>query len=281
VGFKVLDEERIQTRLGGGPPGTLPRDAVGATVDAVHRFLARVRNGQDPRVLAVATSAVRDAASRDRVLGAIRRREGVEVRILSSRQEARLGTLAALESLAFRRALVVDLGGASLQMSRVRAGRVVSTASLPLGAVRTTRRFLRRDPPAPRELRRLRETVRTALAGALPAAVRREPMVGLGGTVRTLASMHLRAHRRRRERHGLRLRQSDVTALRERLEPLASRKRSKVRGLKRERADVILAGAIVIEEAMILGGYLNLIVCTRGVRDGILLRETFHRRARR
>ncbi|HWN92260.1 MAG TPA: exopolyphosphatase, partial [Verrucomicrobiae bacterium] len=76
-------------------------------------------------------------------------------------------------------------------------------------------------------------------------------------------------------RHGLRLRQSDVTALRERLEGLSRRKRGKIRGLKPERADIILAGAIVIEEAMVYGGYLALVVCTHGVRDGILLREAF------
>ena len=129
-----------------------------------------------------------------------------------------------------------------------------------------------------RELQVLRTAVRRQLLGALPAARRGEVMIGLGGTIRALATMHLRAHRgQRKHRHGLRLRQSDVTAMRERLEELSRRKRGKLRGLKPERADIILAGAIVIEEAMVYGGYLALVVCTRGVRDGILLRETFGR----
>jgi exopolyphosphatase / guanosine-5'-triphosphate,3'-diphosphate pyrophosphatase len=176
----------------------------------------------------------------------------------------------------------VDLGGASLQLTRVRDGGIRATSSVPFGAVRTTRRFLRHDPPLPEELRALRAETRSALLPVLPLAGRGETMVGMGGTVRALASMHLRAERRsRRERHGLQLRQSDVTAVRERLEPLSARKRLKVRGLKPERVDVILAGAIVIEEAMLLGGYLRLVVCTRGVRDGLLLRETFYRGAAR
>ena len=79
-------------------------------------------------------------------------------------------------------------------------------------------------------------------------------------------------------RHGLTLHQSDVTAVRERLEALPPRKRRKMRGLKPERTDIILAGAVVIEEAMVFGGYLRLVVCTRGVRDGILLHETFNSR---
>jgi exopolyphosphatase/guanosine-5'-triphosphate,3'-diphosphate pyrophosphatase len=281
-GFRVLEQERVQTRLGGGRPGTLPRAAVEETVDAVDRFLRRVRNGRNPRVLAVATSALRDAAGRERVLAAIRRRAGVEVEVLTGRQEAHLAGVAALESLPLRRGLVLDLGGASVELARVRDREIVSTASLPLGTIRLTRRFFRHDPPTGDELRGLRVAVRDALDPALPPAERREVMVGLGGTVRALASIHLRRKgHRRKERHGLVLRQSDVTAIRERLEPLGERKRRKMRGLKPERVDIILAGTMVVEEAMLLGGYLRLVVCTQGVRDAILLRETFHAGASR
>jgi len=198
------------------------------------------------------------------------------VQVLSARAEARLGAVAALRSLDFDEALVADLGGSSLQLSRVRGGRVVKAVSLPLGAVRTTRRFLPQDPPRPHDLRVLRRAVREQLQATLPPAQRGDVLVGLGGTVRTLASIYLRG--KRKDRHGLRLAQSDVTAVRERLERLSPRKRRKIRGLKTERADIILAGAIVIEELMIFGGYLTLVVCTRGVRDGLLLHETFNGR---
>src|SRR5438876_989941 len=166
VGYRVLVEERVPTRLGGGAPGTLPRKAIDKTLRAVHRFLARYsRKDRGPRVVAVA-----------------------------------------------------------------------------LAAVRTSRRLGRHDPPTSRELQGLRTEVRRHLLGALPSARRGEVMIGLGGTIRALATMHLRAHRgHRKHRHGLRLRQSDVTAMRERLEDLSRRKRGKLRGLKPERADIILA----------------------------------------
>jgi exopolyphosphatase / guanosine-5'-triphosphate,3'-diphosphate pyrophosphatase len=280
VGYRVLAQERVATRLGGGAPGALTRDAIDGTLRAVRRFFSRYTlNGKGPRIVAIATSAVRDAGNRERLLAPLRQDQGIDVQILSARDEARLGVTAALESLPLRNGLIADLGGASLQLSRVRRRKIVSAASVPLGAVRITGRFLRHDPPAPRELQALRGEIRGRLAGGLPPAERGEPMVGLGGTVRTLARMHLRAHPgERRHRQGLRLRQSDVTAIRERLEGLSPRRRRKVRGLKLERSDIILAGAVVMEEAMITGGYLSLIVCTRGVRDGILLRETFNRR---
>lgn len=275
--FRVLVQERVPTRLGGGAPGTLPRDAIDETLRAVHRFFARhARNGRGPRVVAVATSAVRDARNRERLLAPLRGNEGIDVEVLSARDEARLGVSACLDSLLFEDGIVVDLGGASLQLSGVRDRKVVSIASLPLGSVRTSRRFLRHDPPGPRALQALRAAIREQLLGAVPAARAGEVMVGMGGTVRTLASIYLRSHRgERKHRHGLRLHQADIVAIREQVEGLSRRRRWKIRGLKRERADIILAGAILIEEVMVFGGYLTLVVCTRGVRDGVLLRETF------
>ena len=101
-------------------------------------------------------------------------------------------------------------------------------------------------------------------------------MVGLGGTIRALAGMHLAAHRKRhRHRQGLRLTQADITEMRQRIEVASERERRRFRGLNPERADTILAGAILVEETLIFGGYQTLIVSTRGVRDGLLLRETF------
>jgi len=279
-GYRILAQERVPTRLGGGAPGTLPQRAIVRTLRAVHRFFRRYSpQDQGPRVVAIATSAVRDARNRERLLDPLRRNEGIEVQVLSAHDEARFGVVAALESLPFTDGVVADLGGSSLQLSRVRRRHVTSTTSLPLGAVRTTRRFLRQDPPTPRELRELRDEIRAQLREALPPAARGETLVGLGGTVRTLASVHLRHHPgERKHRHGLVLHQSDVTVIRERLESLSSRQRRKIRGLKAERADIILAGAMVIEDVMVTGGFLRLVVCTRGVRDGVLLHEAFRRR---
>lgn len=274
AGVRVLAQARVPTRLGGGAPGTLPRRAVERTLRAVRRFFARhAPESRRARVVAIATSAVRDARNRERLLGPLRN-EGIEVEVLSARDEARFGVLAALDSVPLVDGLVLDLGGSSLQLSRIRRRRVVSTASLPLGAVRTTRRFLRHDPPTPRELRALRAEIRAHLDAALPSAESGDVLVGLGGTVRTLASIHLRAHPgERKHRQGLVLGQADVTAVRQRLEPLSTRARRRLPGLKRERADILLAGAMAVEDVMIAGGYLRLVVCTRGVRDGVMLRE--------
>ena len=132
-------------------------------------------------MLAVATSAVRDAVNRERLLGPLRRDEGVEVRILSGQEEARLGAVAALHSLLISEGVVADLGGGSLQLTRVRDRRIASSVSLPLGAVRTTQRYLRHDPPTSKELRSFREAIASQLFPALPPGRRGEELVGLGG----------------------------------------------------------------------------------------------------
>lgn len=275
VHFEVLREERVQTRLGGGRPGILPTRAVDETVEAVHRFLRRVRQEQDPRVLAVATSAVREASNRDRLLQALRT-DGVRVRILSGHEEARLGAIAVRRTLPVREGVIADLGGGSLQLIRLRRGEIVSTVSLPLGVVRLTRRFLRDDPPSPRELRALRDEIRQQLRGALPAATRGEDVVGMGGTVRALARLAPKAQSAARgSRHVRRLRHSEIAAIRERLEALTLRQRRRLPRLKADRADIVLAGAVVIEEIMTFGGYRILVVCSRGVRDGLLFQATF------
>ncbi len=280
-GFSILRQERVQTRLGGGPPGMLSPAAVAETLAAIRRFMVQVRNeapkGQSLRVRAVATAAVRDAANRHELLDVLRQKENIDVRILSGEEEARLGVLAALDRFAFRNGVVLDIGGGSVQISHVRAGEIHRTASVPLGVVRTTRQFFQNDPPLPHEILALRKAVQTQVSTLLPPVREGKTMIGLGGTVRALATMQLATTvGERPSRQGLQLWRSDISQLREQLAnaPLVERRR--IPGVKEERADIILAGAVIMEETMTAGGYGVLTVCKDGVRHGLLLHEVFH-----
>src|SRR6266498_3103006 len=100
-GYKVLVEERVPTRLGAGRPGILPREAIDETLKAVHNFFSRYsKDAWGPRVVAIATSAVREARNRERLLAPLRRKEGIVVRILSARAPTRSVAHAALDSRA-------------------------------------------------------------------------------------------------------------------------------------------------------------------------------------
>jgi exopolyphosphatase/guanosine-5'-triphosphate,3'-diphosphate pyrophosphatase len=255
----------------------LPPPAVYETLGAIRRFLREVRAEVEPRIVAVATAAVRDAANRDELLKPLKYKDRVPVRVLSGKEEARLGALAAAQTLSFRDGVVLDLGGGSLQISQLKAGVVNSTASVPLGAVRTTKRFLTNDPPTALEVAALREEIQQRVSSVLPPACKGKEIVGLGGTIRSLASMHLATlDGPRSSRQGLRLRRSEIARLRERLTNLPIRERRFLPGLQEERADVISAGVVVVEEVMTLGNYITLTVCKAGVRHGLLLCETFH-----
>lgn len=277
VGFQVLREERTQTRLSAGRPGMLSPTAIRETTDAIRRFLREARREYKPRILAVATSAVRDALNRKDLLEKLQREAGISVGILSGLEEALLGTQAALRSVPLRNGTVADLGGGSLQLTHVREEEISSAASLPLGAVRTTTRFFKNDPPTEREIQALRLEVQHQLARHFSALAPGNEMVGLGGTIRTLGRMQLTAVNKQRSSQGFSLQRNDITALRERMEKLPARERVRLGGLKEERADIIFAGTVVIEEVMRIGNYRTLTVCTEGVRQGLLLRETFGR----
>lgn len=280
-GFTVLRQERAQTRLGGGCVNLLSETAVNDTVEVISSFLQEIRN-EDPanesiRTVAIATAAVREATNRDDFLRRVKREAGISVRVLSGEEEARLGALAALERLAFRNGVVVDLGGGSLQVTLIRAGGVYRAASAPLGAVRTTQRFFKNDPPTKREVLMLREEVQKRVRAILPAVREGKTMIGIGGTVRTLASMQIATRDEPRPaRQGFRLWRSDITRLREQLEASSTRERRRIPGLKPERTDIILAGAVVLEEVMALGSYGVLTVCEDGVRHGLLLHEVYY-----
>ncbi|HSD51476.1 MAG TPA: hypothetical protein VLG48_08710 [Candidatus Methylomirabilis sp.] len=275
-GYRILRKARTQTRLGSGLNGHLSPRAVRETLQAVLGFLQTLPRNGDLKVLAVATAAARDADNRDALLEPLRRDAGIEVSILSGEEEARLGAIAALHTFAVINGLIIDLGGGSLQATEIRNRSAAATVSFPLGAVRMTDRCLHHDPPLPGEIEKLRREIRRQLAGAIPVIRRHGEMVGLGGTVRALARIHLGLESDQDDfRQGLRLTRGAVTTIRANLQDLSLGQRQRVPGLKAERTDIIVAGAVVVEELMTLADSSALTVCKNGVRDGILLHEAF------
>jgi exopolyphosphatase/guanosine-5'-triphosphate,3'-diphosphate pyrophosphatase len=169
---------------------------------------------------------------------------------------------------------VVDIGGGSAQVTLVRRGRLGAGISMPLGAARLTRRHLHHDPPTAAELSALREEVLEQLGQHLKRGFGVGRMVLLGGTGRALARRKLRTgDDRPKRRRASTLKLVELRRLRARLEKLTSRQRVALRGLKPERAEIVIAGAIVLEELMLHAGCAAITVCSASVREGVLLRE--------
>lgn len=277
------DEASAAVRIGEGmaASGRLSDAATERAMQTLDVFTALCeRHGLDERsVDAVATSAIRDAENGQAFLDRVRLRNGLDVRVLSREQEARYAYLAAVNSTTLTNGCVLDLGGGSLQLVRV-AGRLArESGSWRLGAVRMTERFLAEEGPAKRgQLKALQGHVTRKLERApwLQACVPR--LIGVGGTVRNLATAAERAAGLPSDVvQGFVIERAALDELIERLAALPAAQRSRVPGIKQARADIVLAGAIVIQGVMRCSGFETLEVTGAGLREGIFFERQLAR----
>lgn len=265
---EIYEPVRIGEHI--GDDGKLGRPQMERALNTIDVFAHFCRATKiDPAcVRAVATSAIRDATNREKFVAAAQKRSGLDIDVLSREDEARFGYLAAVNSTTLRDGAVLDLGGGSMQLVRTRERRADKLASWPLGAVRMTERF-------GDDLSALRDHVAAELAsgaGWLPKAGCR--LVGIGGTVRNLAAAtQAAAGLPSMGVQGFPVPAAALDELVERLAALPPAERGKVRGIKPGRADVILAGAVVIQTVLREGGFDALEVTEAGLREGVFFAE--------
>jgi exopolyphosphatase / guanosine-5'-triphosphate,3'-diphosphate pyrophosphatase len=285
--WKRVDECSSAVRIGEGmaTSGRLSEAAMTRALETLETFTALCeRRGLDEHAVdAVATSAIREAENGREFLDLVRLRTGLDVRVLSREQEARYGYLAAVNSTTLSDGCVLDLGGGSLQLVRV-AGRLArESGSWRMGAVRMTERFLADEGPAhPAKRGQLK-----ALQAHVERKLERAPwlqntgphLVGLGGTVRNLAAAAERAVGLPDDQvQGFVLGLGALDDLIARLAALPAAERSQVPGIKPARADIVLAGALVIQGVMRAGGFERLEVTGAGLREGIFFERQLVRR---
>ncbi len=269
--FRMVDEIRESVRLSEGQTdGRLRRRALARAEHAALLYAAYCRAAGIDVVDAVATSAVRDAANQREALEALTS-SGLRVRVLSEADEARYGYLAAANGTTIRDGWFLDIGGGSLQIGRIAGRLLVNSMSAPLGAVRLTEAFLTGDQRSKSEVAALRKHVRATLAAHkwMEGGGR---IVGIGGAVRTLAVMEQRrtgapfvnpdGHRISREALGETI---------EALLALPVDQRRGLGGLRSDRADIILAAALAIDEAMAVLGCRRMDVTAQGLREGVFM----------
>src|SRR4051794_34517413 len=217
----------------------------------------------------VATSAIRDAGNQKQFLERARKRSGLEVEVLSGEREAHYGYLAAINSTTLSQGVVLDLGGGSLQLTRVEGRDALDARSWPLGAVRMTERFLPGETVKRKQLRALREHVAEQVAAA-PWVGDGGRLTGIGGTVRNLAAAaQLAAELPSYGIQGYRITREALGALIEELAGLSSAERGEVPGVKASRGDIILGGALVVDSVMEAGGFGVVEATEAGLREGV------------
>ena len=254
-------------------------DAAGRLSDAgmerVHTVLedyaARARELGAERVLATATSAVRDADNGSEFLADVRQQHGFETRLLSGREEAELTYRGVTSRLAAGPGtLVCDIGGGSTELVLGGPAGVLDATSLDVGCVRMSERCLRSDPPTAAELAELRE----AVAALLPREItsRTSTLVGVAGTVTTLAALDLGLEQYDRDRvDGYLLTRRAAQSQLHRLAALSLEERRQVPALEPERAPVIVAGAAILVATLAYFGLNTITASERDILDGIAL----------
>ncbi len=274
--FRLTDQIREPIRLGEGlgRDGRLHPEAIERARATLTLCTEYARSIDLPRLEIFGTSALRDALNRDRFFESIAPL-GLEIQVLSGDEEARLGVLAVANGFELEDAWVVDLGGGSAQVSRMKARRFHEGQAYPLGAVRLTERHLAGDPPPRREVRALEEELAERLGPVARAMrARRMPLIALGGTIRNLARVIQRESDYPVDRlHEYRVSRDALEELTERLLSLKARKRARISGIKEDRADIIVAGALVYRWLLREGDLDEIRISGYGVREGGLFRH--------
>jgi exopolyphosphatase/guanosine-5'-triphosphate,3'-diphosphate pyrophosphatase len=269
--WKRTDEiyEAVRIGSGLGKTGRLAEDRIQRALAVIEVFahFCAATDIQTDDVVALATSAIRDAGNRDELL----ERAALPVDVLSVEDEAYYGYLAAVNSTTLADGAVLDLGGGSLQLTRVKDRGARRMASWPLGAVRMTERFLDGgDPPSKKHLKALRAHVVEELESAPWLAKGGDRLVGIGGTVRNLAAAAAAAAELPSIGvQGYVIDRDALDDLVDRLAGLSARDRGKVPGIKPARADLILAGAVVVQMVLEAGDFPAIEVTDAGLREGV------------
>jgi len=285
---RPLVERAEITRLGRGvdATGRLDPGAIEETAAVLGRYAAEARALGATRIACVATSAARDAANGADFFAAVRAAAGLVPEVIPGDEEARLVWRSAWRDFGARPGgqpdgpppgplAVLDVGGGSTELSFGDGPAPAGRKSLQVGAVRLTERHVSEDPVSPATLAELRAATHAALAPlrSLPgvAGLASGRLVGVAGTVTTLAAVAQALPAYDAEKvHGSTLRLAEIDALVARLAALPVAARAALPGMEPKRADVIVAGGVVVAEATRLLGFDRLTVSDRGVRWGLV-----------
>ena len=275
--LSVVLEESDVTRLGEGVDHSrrLGDAPMARTLAAIVRFADAARRLGAETILGAGTSALRDASNGADFIADILAKSGVDVQIITGDREANLAYAAVRSDAglgipAGASLLVFDIGGGSTELILGDAGGVGRYKSLDIGAVRLTERFFRADPPAPAELSSARQLALDSLA-AFPVPAGSLIVAGIGGTALNIAAVTLGQTTSNTDAvHGTTVSSAEVSAAFTRFASLSLADRRVIPGLEPKRADVIVAGALILETLLSYFAADKFLLSARGLRYGLL-----------
>ncbi len=281
--FTIIAREKEIVRLGDRDPstGNLLPAAMLRAISALKRCQAIAKSLTTDRIVAVATSAVREAPNGHEFVRSIETELGLVVDIISGQEEARRIYLGVLSGIEFndRPHLIIDIGGGSTELILGDGREPRSLSSSKIGAVRLTSEFVANNPITDREFTYLQAFVRRQLERPieeLQAQLRSgeiPKMVGTAGTIETLAAI-LNTDRQGNvpnRINGCQIQLHELSNLIDRLRRMTISERVTIPGMSDRRAEIIVPGAVILQEAMTMLGMQSLSVCERSLREGVIV----------
>jgi len=277
--IRQLHREKLMVRLGQGVflEGKLDKDAIRRTVHAFQSFQRTSQDLHAQKIVAFGTSALREATDSDKLLNLIRTKTGIDVRVISGQEEARLIAQGILhnEKPPKGNYALLDIGGGSAEISICRGRGLIHSESFALGTARLQQVFLKSSPPkspAPGE-RSPSDQLRRYIKGVLlPKIISEEwpkvtSIMGSSGTIRALGRML------KKTGSGKSVELKDLSKLIKSMSTMTTTQLLGIPGMEAKRVDMILAGAILLEECMTALGAKKVVTTDYSLRDGILEEE--------
>ncbi len=279
--YEIIGRERDMVRLGtGGLDGRpLTNATMAAAVQTLTRFKRLAESRHVDQMVVVATSAVREAPNGGAFLRQVQRETSLRPRIISGQEEARLIHLAAMHAVnvGTSRAVVIDIGGGSVELSLGTAQGPELTRSYRLGVIRLSERFVRSDPLSRADERRLSRHISPQIGDFRQSLADRrfDRVIGTSGTILSLGALAIGrangASSRDASIHHQRVSASAVHALRKKLVGMTLADRLRLPGLDPRRADLVVAGAVLLDLILSEIGAEELTLCDMSLREGVVL----------
>ncbi|WNQ09934.1 Ppx/GppA phosphatase family protein [Paenibacillus aurantius] len=279
LSHRVIDESKKAARLSEriGSDGRLGEKDILALAETLEQFKLLCSANRTAQIRAVATAAIRNAANSAEIVAKLIRLTGLDIEVLSGKEEARLGFVGMINSLSVEDGFLVDIGGGSTEVTLFRNRKIVNSVSFPFGSVNTAKRFSRGGLLEPSDLALIRRMVEEA--------VRREPwirsqpglpLIGLGGTIRTLGKLVQRQTKYSLPMtHNFDIAPPRVESVLDRLTALSLEKRNKLDGVSKDRADIIVPGLVILQTLFRQMRAAHYKISGAGLRDGLLFEAAF------
>ncbi len=250
--------------------GLLSKEAFDSTLQVMQSFAYMCRQYKTDKIIAVATAAIRNAKNGSQLTNEVFEKTGIRLHIISGNMEAQLSYLGVINTLPMKDGIIFDLGGGSTELILFRNRKLVESVSIPLGAVNTTDIFHIRDTMPPSAYSDINFFISTRMEQYPWLKDASLPLIGVGGTARTVAKMIQRSRNYPSSRiHNYIFSAQSFRTLFKKLQGTTLEERVNIPGLSEERADIILAGASIINCLLAQTKSKRIITSGCGLREGL------------